>query len=127
MAENQNVKDRLLEFLKSKNIKKSHFEKQCGLSNGYINSMVNSISYEKLEGILKEYPELNPSWLMNGEGTMLRTDATAISFKQAEINESDEVKELKRLLEEERKKNADLTDALNKALDLAMEGRKVCG
>lgn len=72
MAEFQNVKNRLLLFLNSQNIRKSHFEKVCGMANGYINSIVNSISPTKLEAIAKNYPHLNTSWLMTGEGEMLR-------------------------------------------------------
>lgn len=71
MSDNQLIKNRLFEFIKFKNIRKSHFEKACGLSNGYVNSIVDTISVKKLENILKTYPELNKTWLITGQGEML--------------------------------------------------------
>lgn len=53
------VKDRLLKYLTEKNIKKSHFEKEMGVSNGYINSLKDSPSAEKLELISNKYLDLN--------------------------------------------------------------------
>ena len=41
------VKDRLNEYLKSKNIRKSHFEKSINVSNGYINSLSGSHKSDK--------------------------------------------------------------------------------
>lgn len=65
------IKDRLLEFIKSQNISNAKFERDCGLSNGYINSIRKSISIDKLEQILRAFPNLRREWLMNGEGDML--------------------------------------------------------
>lgn len=139
MAEFQNIKNRLLFFLESQGIKKSHFEKTCGMANGYINSIVNSISPSKLELIAKNYPNLNTSWLMTGEGTMLRTDATSESREEAEMEETDLVRELRRQLEEERRKNEALqkkTDAqqstinsMAKTMEMMMEEKQksICG
>ena len=137
MAENQNVKNRLLEFIKYKGIKKSHFEKQCGLSNGYLNAMVNTISYEKLEGILKVYPELNAEWLMNGVGTMIKVDATAQSFHEASDKESNEVEELKRKLAEAQRKLNEQDETIKTQantiktqadmMQMMLAGNKICG
>ena len=139
MAEFQNIKNRLLFFLESQGIKKSHFEKTCGMANGYINSIVNSISPSKLELIAKNYPNLNTSWLMTGEGTMLRTDATSESREEAETEATDLVRELRRQLDEERRKNEELqrkTDAqqstinsMAKTMEMMMEEKQksICG
>lgn len=66
-----NVKDRLIKYLKDKNIKKSHFEKEIGVSNGYINSLKESPSAEKLELISNRYSDLDLNWLLKGQGEML--------------------------------------------------------
>lgn len=75
-----NVKDRLITYIESKEIKKSHFEKNIGVSNGYINSLKDSPSAEKLELISKKYLDLNISWLLTGEGTMLNDDGKKVSI-----------------------------------------------
>ena len=75
-----NVKDRLITYIESKEIKKSHFEKNIGVSNGYINSLKDSPSAEKLELISKKYLDLNISWLLTGEGTMLNDDGEKVSI-----------------------------------------------
>ena len=74
------VKDRLITYIESKEIKKSHFEKNIGVSNGYINSLKDSPSAEKLELISKKYLDLNISWLLTGEGTMLNDDGEKVSI-----------------------------------------------
>ena len=48
------------------------FEKECGLSTGYIKNMRKSVSPDKLQSIVQKFPELNPGWLMAGEGNMLK-------------------------------------------------------
>lgn len=65
--------DRIFIFIESQKIKISAFEKEAGLSNGYIKKIIDSPSGEKLEDILKAYPELNRTWLMTGDGDMLKT------------------------------------------------------
>lgn len=72
--ENESVKSRLVQFLKHKGLGQARFEKSIGTSNGYVNSIRQSIQPDKLERIALTYPELNISWLMIGElgGTMLK-------------------------------------------------------
>lgn len=64
------LKSRLLEFIDLQGISKSEFERNVGLSNGYINNFKGSLGSEKLECILIRYPELNVRWLLLGEGEM---------------------------------------------------------
>lgn len=71
MADNQTIADRLNAFRESKGIRKARFERICGLSNGYLNS-IRTPSAEKLEAILKAFPELNRNWVMFGEGEMTK-------------------------------------------------------
>lgn len=72
----QTVKYRLEQFLKNRGIKKTEFAKAIGVSNSYITSMRKSIQPDKLEKINYSYPDLNISWLLYGDGTMLRDTET---------------------------------------------------
>lgn len=65
------MKERLKEYMNYKKINASQFEKQCGLSNGYINNSKGKIGAKKLEDILKAFPDLNREWLVNGTGEMI--------------------------------------------------------
>lgn len=66
------VKQRLIDFISYKKISIRAFEKAVGLSNGYVNNISVSIKYEKMQMISLRFPELNPIWLMMGEGEMLK-------------------------------------------------------
>lgn len=46
---------------------------------------------DKLETICLTFPNLNKSWLMTGEGSMLRTDATSDSYEEADAKEDKDV------------------------------------
>lgn len=74
-AENQNVKDRLKQFIMFKNISTREFERQIGVSYGFIGNMSKSTSPDKVIKISHQFPELNMTWLLTGEGEMLRTDS----------------------------------------------------
>lgn len=73
MTSDQTVKERLRRFLKHSNITAQKFEALCGLSNGYISNMRKGIGDDKLEQIANSFPNLNLSWLVLGEGEMLKT------------------------------------------------------
>lgn len=76
MIENQSVKERLILYIKYLGIGQRKFEIKCGLANGYINNIRQSITPEKLQKISLHNPELNTGWLMTGEGEMLKTSVT---------------------------------------------------
>lgn len=73
------IKDRTIEFIDFKGIKKKTFEQKCGLSTGYITSMRKGFGSDKLNNVLTAYPELNREWLLYGEGEMLNKEATEAS------------------------------------------------
>ena len=61
-----------------KGIKIAAFERSIGMSNAsFGKSLKNgkSIGTDKLENILSIYKDINPNWLLTGEGSMLRNDA----------------------------------------------------
>lgn len=68
---NTNIKERLVSFIKTTGLSQKGFEQKVGLSNGYINNISKGIGAEKLQNILKHFPDLNKDWLINGEGEML--------------------------------------------------------
>ena len=65
------VKQRVMEFIRYKRIPIAKFENLCGLSCGYIRNMRKGFGVEKLNNITKMFPELNPMWLLYGDGEML--------------------------------------------------------
>lgn len=74
----ESVKDRLIRFIKEMNLSQSRFEKTVGLSNGYVNNIRVSIQPKTLQKIALTYPSLNTSWLITGDGEMLKTAQAAI-------------------------------------------------
>ena len=68
--------DRIKQFIDEKGIAISAFEKSVGMSNASFGKSLKNggaIGTDKLENILSVYPELSPSWLLTGEGEMLRS------------------------------------------------------
>lgn len=78
MAENT-VKERLLEYLKTKRISQSEFTRKLGVSSTYIGAMRKGIPASKMLAISELYPDLNRDWLLYGEGEMLNANATPAS------------------------------------------------
>lgn len=77
-----NISERIKRYITYKDIKTRRFEILCGLSNGYVRNIYDNIGADKLEAILKSFPELNRDWLLYGEGEMLKP-----TEKEPEIEE----------------------------------------
>lgn len=80
------VKQRLIKFLEYKRISKSEFEKQCGMANGYVNSINKGFGSEKLKSITLNFPDLNRDWLLYGEGEMLKPTSSYNTINQQYSN-----------------------------------------
>ena len=65
-----NVNSRILEFVSAKGLSVAEFERLCGLSNGYVRKVKDSLGKRGLTDILRKFPELNSDWLLTGEGDM---------------------------------------------------------
>jgi hypothetical protein len=70
------VADRLNQYLERKNLSPYVFEKNCGISNGYISKQTKgkgTIGSKIVSKITARYKDLSVNWLMTGEGQMLTT------------------------------------------------------
>ena len=88
-----NTLQRIKDFIDSKSLSNRAFETSVGLSNGSFSSQLKhnkTIGVDKIENILHEYPELNPTWLLKGTGSMLLSEiSTQESTPETSINEND--------------------------------------
>jgi hypothetical protein len=70
------VKERLREYIKTLNISEREFCRQIGVSVSYVNSIRTSIQPDKMKSIGEKFPDLNPIWLLTGNGEMLQGNNT---------------------------------------------------
>lgn len=70
---NMDVQNRLFEFIRSKNITISDFERISGISTGYVHKIKNTIGKRVMWDIQRAFPELNADWLLTGNGNMLNS------------------------------------------------------
>lgn len=68
--ENGNVKSRCKEFARAKGIPVYKFEEMCGMSQGYVSNIRQSISPAFLQKMTSVFPDLNVTWLLTGNGDM---------------------------------------------------------
>jgi plasmid maintenance system antidote protein VapI len=70
------MKDRLLKILKQYNLTSTRFADVLGVQRSGISHILsgrNQPSYDFIVRLMKQYPEINPDWLIMGNGTMFRT------------------------------------------------------
>lgn len=76
-----NTRERLKLYLSSIGISEGNFEKEAGLSTGFVSKVGDSIRMKSLEKILSKFPDLNTSWLLTGEGSMLKSSTAQKEVK----------------------------------------------
>lgn len=80
--------NRLYEYLDYKDIKPTRFEKEAGLSNGYLGTQFKreaDLGESILNKIIDYCLDLNTEWLLTGKGSMLKGTAEYIPTKE-EVN-----------------------------------------
>lgn len=65
------IQERILQLLEKKEVTPYKFCKDLGLSMGYLDKR-GAIGTDKYLKIIKYFPEINPEWLLTGEGNMLK-------------------------------------------------------
>lgn len=71
------VKERIMKFIEASKISVNSFERNSGLSVGYLRQLRKEPSRTKIQSIILAYPELNIDWLLTGEGEMLNSSNSA--------------------------------------------------
>ena len=69
-----NISNRIGQIIKDRGISTRAFEQQIGCSNGVISKCINKgtdISSQWVTKIIETFVEINPRWLLTGEGSML--------------------------------------------------------
>lgn len=85
-----NIVERIGQLINIKGISVRSFEQSIGASNGSIGRAISKhrdISAEWLSKIIDAYPDLNPGWLLTGEGEILKTLKQSISDQNPKIEE----------------------------------------
>lgn len=68
------INQRLKFLLEALGVTQSAFCRLVGLDQGSFNRVINGFSiplFDKVEAIYRTYPEINPHWLLTGEGDAL--------------------------------------------------------
>lgn len=82
----KNTVARIKDFIDFKGVSVRKFEEATGFSNGAFASQFKNnktIGVDKVENILQTYPEINPDWLLTGNGQMLKKGNENISVKES--------------------------------------------
>jgi len=78
MRENSIIKKNILQYLEVKGISKYEFYNKTGVSNGVL-TQKSGMSEENTMRFLSYYNDVNPTWLLTGEGNMLINDNSEIT------------------------------------------------
>ena len=83
-----------------KDIKSNYFCSKIGVSAAFISSMRKSIQPDKMQAISIQFPELNPLWLLLGQGEMLLPNEKKEGEQRQNAGELPSSELLAKLLEE---------------------------
>lgn len=73
MRENSIFKDRILQYIEYKGISKYECYQNTGITNGIL-SQKNGMTEDSILKFLSYYKDVNPDWLILGQGSMLREE-----------------------------------------------------
>ncbi|MBQ4063110.1 MAG: hypothetical protein IJC92_02390 [Bacteroidaceae bacterium] len=76
------IQQRLISFIEYKNLSKNAFESKCGLSKRYVSNLKGVPGRLVIKKISVGFPELNISWLLSGDGEMIKTEKTNMDSEE---------------------------------------------
>lgn len=85
-------KGKILQYLDYKGINKNKFYNKTGLSKGFLDKG-NSLGVDKLRIIVDNYRDLNPVWIVTGNGDMLLSENTNSPTKSEMVDKMDLTKD----------------------------------
>jgi len=120
------IRERIIKYIESKGVSKYKFYKTTGLSNGFLDKE-GAIGSDKCEIIIYHYTDLNPTWLLTGNGEMLTgsipiDEPKGVFYKELFEQKETELKELNREVgrlqaEIQRLRSYGVTDSVNLAAE----------
>jgi plasmid maintenance system antidote protein VapI len=120
------MKGRILRFLEQKNVSATKFADTIGITRSSMSHIVsgrNKPSMDMVQKILQHYPEVNPDWLILGQGDMFRqkkvpqepnlfsniieTDSLSVNYNEkTNVHPTDVISEITKRHEEEQPKTS---------------------
>ena len=89
-----NIKERILYYTDLKGLAKERFFDDLGVTYGNFKGKAKNqaLGSDVIERIITKYPEINPFWLLTGEGEMLKTKSEENVLKKNEDKNEDKPK-----------------------------------
>lgn len=107
----ENTLSRIKQYIDYKGITVSSLEREAGMSNGSFASQLKNnktIGVDKLENILRVFPEINPTWLLTGEGAMLKSGENIFEEDKEQFLAASKEELYERLIAEKEERIRDL-------------------
>lgn len=78
------VRGRIIHFSDNQEVSRAIFMQKTGLKKGIFDykDIDRAVGSDKISNILDSYSELNPTWLLTGEGEMLRTSGELVKSEE---------------------------------------------
>lgn len=72
------IKDRVIQYVEYKKIKKEYFFKKIGMTSANFRGEAKKtpINSTAIENIFTSFPDINIEWLITGEGEMIKTESS---------------------------------------------------
>lgn len=91
------MKDRIIQFLKEKNLTSTKFADEIGVQRSSISHILsgrNKPSFDFIEKMLKAYPDIDAQWLITGKGNMLSNQPSLFNQSNQNNEKSSSSREL---------------------------------
>lgn len=105
-------------LIKELGISGRQFSKIVGKSEGWLNGVSKAIGSDILTNILDVYPNINMTWVLNGQGEMFLEDSSIVKEDQGSYRIN---KDYKAICEDLRNDNKELRDENRKLRDTLLE------